>query len=46
MQKVKLLLLATCLTLGMAATAQEKTPAEAFFEGGKLHLRSKDASST
>ena len=26
----------------MAAGAQEKTPAEVFFEGGKLHLRSKD----
>ena len=42
MQKAKLLLLGSCLMFGMAAMAQEKTPSEAFFEGGKLHLRSKD----
>ena len=27
---------------GMAAGAQEKTPAEVYFDKGKLHLRSKD----
>ena len=42
MRKVKRLLLGSCLMLGLAATAQDRTPAEASFEGGKLHLRSKD----
>ncbi len=42
MQKAKLLLLGSCLMFGMAAGAQEKTPAEVYFDKGKLHLRSKD----
>ena len=43
MQMVKILFSGVFLMLGMSALAQEKVPAEAFFEGGKMHIRSKDS---
>ena len=43
MQMVKILFSGLFLMLGMSALAQEKVPAEAFFEGGKMHIRSKDS---
>lgn len=41
-QMVKILFSSLFLMLGMSALAQEKVPAEAFFEEGKMHIRSKD----
>ena len=42
MQRTKLLLLGTCLTVCMSSMAQEENPAEVYFKGGKLHLKTND----
>ena len=42
MQKTKLLLLGTCLTVCMSSMAQEENPAEVYFKGGKLPLKTND----
>ena len=42
MQRTKLLLLGTCLTVCMSSMAQEEHPADVYFKGGKLHLKTND----
>ena len=42
MQRTKLLLLGTCLTVCMSSMAQEENPADVYFKGGKLHLKTND----
>ena len=42
MQRTKLLLLGTCLTVCMSSMAQEENPADIYFKGGKLHLKTND----
>ena len=42
MQRTKLLLLGTCLTVCMSSMAQEENPADVYFKDGKLHLKTND----